>query len=110
MLYDRFCGSVEHLKNDCPRKIQKDARSEVRVDRNRSGESIEDVSGKWRPREDDLCEMNNVVACDDPCGIQLFFLGQKYSRKRPTNLLSFVADLKSSISAFIWFILPKRAT
>lgn len=22
----RFCGSVEHLKSDCPRKAQKDAR------------------------------------------------------------------------------------
>ena len=27
----RFFGSVEHLKSECPRKVQKDARSEVRV-------------------------------------------------------------------------------
>jgi len=26
-----FCGSVEHLKRDCPRKVEKDSRSEVRV-------------------------------------------------------------------------------
>ncbi len=29
----RFCGSVEHLKSDCPRKIEKDTRQEVRADR-----------------------------------------------------------------------------
>jgi hypothetical protein len=42
----RFCGSVEHLKNDCPRKIQKDSKIEVRVGRNRFGDSLEDVPGK----------------------------------------------------------------
>jgi len=26
-----FCGSVEHLKRDCPRKVEKDSRSEVTV-------------------------------------------------------------------------------
>lgn len=29
----RFCGSVEHLKNECPRKIEKDSRNEVRAQR-----------------------------------------------------------------------------
>ena len=27
----RFCGSVEHLKSDCPRKAEKDGREEVRA-------------------------------------------------------------------------------
>ena len=27
----RFCGSVEHLKSECPRKGEKDARTEVRA-------------------------------------------------------------------------------
>lgn len=43
----RFCGSVEHLKNDCPRKLQKDAKSEVRVGRTTFGDSLEDVPGKY---------------------------------------------------------------
>ncbi len=29
----RFCGSVEHLKSDCPRKKEKDDRTEVRAQR-----------------------------------------------------------------------------
>lgn len=27
----RFCGSVEHLKSECPRKVQKDAKDEIKV-------------------------------------------------------------------------------
>jgi len=38
----RFCGSVEHLKSDCPRKVEKDARSEVRVAR-AVGEFVDEV-------------------------------------------------------------------
>ena len=26
-----FCGSVEHLKRDCPRKVEKDVKQGVRV-------------------------------------------------------------------------------
>lgn len=38
----RFCGSVEHLKSECPRKVQKDARSEVRVMKQSDHAHLED--------------------------------------------------------------------
>jgi len=38
----RFCGSVEHLKSECPRKSQKDARSEVRVMKQSDHAHLED--------------------------------------------------------------------
>ena len=38
----RFCGSVEHLKSECPRKAQKDARSEVRVMKQSDHAHLED--------------------------------------------------------------------
>jgi zinc finger CCHC domain-containing protein 9 len=41
-----FCGSVEHLKNDCARKIEKDAKTEMRVGRSSFGMSIEDEPGE----------------------------------------------------------------
>ncbi|TRY71706.1 hypothetical protein TCAL_04756 [Tigriopus californicus] len=49
----RFCGSVEHLKSECPRKAQKDDRDEVRVDRV-DGSNIEDEPVLKRPRYDKL--------------------------------------------------------
>ena len=39
----RFCGSVEHLKADCPRKSQKDSKLEVKLDTLFSGKGVEDV-------------------------------------------------------------------
>lgn len=45
----RFCGSVEHLKSECPRKAQKDERDEVRADR-LDGTNIEDEPCLKRPR------------------------------------------------------------
>ena len=41
----RFCGSVEHLKNDCVRKVQKDGKAEIRVARNTFGDSLEEEHG-----------------------------------------------------------------
>ena len=38
----RFCGSVEHLKSECPRKSQKDARSEIRVMKQSDHRHLED--------------------------------------------------------------------
>ena len=38
----RFCGSVEHLKADCPRKLQKDGRFEVKINGGNSG-GLEDI-------------------------------------------------------------------
>ncbi len=38
----RFCGSVEHLKSDCVRKREKDARQEVRADTISSKRHLED--------------------------------------------------------------------
>ncbi len=38
----RFCGSVEHLKSDCPRKSEKDSRSEIRIGRQTDTNNIED--------------------------------------------------------------------
>ena len=46
----RFCGSVEHLKNDCVRKVQKDGKAEIRVARNNFGDSLEDEHGKCSER------------------------------------------------------------
>jgi zinc finger CCHC domain-containing protein 9 len=37
----RFCGSVEHLKSDCTRKSEKDARTEIRADTVQTGNNIE---------------------------------------------------------------------
>jgi zinc finger CCHC domain-containing protein 9 len=37
----RFCGSVEHLKSECPRKVEKDARDEIRAETINAG-SLED--------------------------------------------------------------------
>jgi len=38
----RFCGSVEHLKSDCPRKVEKDAKNQVRLQR-QVDQGIEEV-------------------------------------------------------------------
>ena len=39
----RFCGSVEHLKSDCPRKMAKDERDEVKVNVIKAGDALEDL-------------------------------------------------------------------
>ena len=47
----RFCGSVEHLKSDCPRKAEKDSRSEVKVGTINGGRDIEDVADEEEPQK-----------------------------------------------------------
>jgi len=37
-----FCGSVEHLKRDCPRKVEKDVKQHVRIESMASKRGIED--------------------------------------------------------------------
>ena len=36
---------MEHLKNDCVRKVQKDGKAEIRVARNTFGDSLEEEHG-----------------------------------------------------------------
>lgn len=49
-----FCGSVEHLKRDCPRKVEKDLKQGVRIgmigDNNLEDEVIYDVGSKQKTK------------------------------------------------------------
>ena len=47
----RFCGSVEHLKSDCPRKAQKDAKSDVRAMKMNDHKDLEDEPIPSQPKK-----------------------------------------------------------
>ena len=47
----RFCGSVEHLKSDCPRKVQKDAKSDVRAMKMNDHKDLEDEPIPSQPKK-----------------------------------------------------------
>ena len=46
----RFCGSVEHLKSECPRKTVKDAKSNFTAKRHSERDNIEDEVDLNKPR------------------------------------------------------------
>ena len=46
----RFCGSVEHLKSECPRKAVKDAKIHVTAKRHSDKDNIEEEVDLNEPR------------------------------------------------------------
>ena len=47
----RFCGSVEHLKSDCPRKAAKDAKDEVKLGRMTDDGNLEEIAEPVRKKK-----------------------------------------------------------
>lgn len=60
----RFCGSVEHLKSECPRKSEKDARSAVcvSVQNKRSIEDEGDLQTKKKSKSGDQAKKSKKVS------------------------------------------------
>ena len=46
----QVCGSVEHLKSECPRKSVKDAKSNFTAKRHSERDNIEDEVDLFKPR------------------------------------------------------------
>lgn len=62
-----FCGSVEHLKRDCQRKVQKDLKQGVRVDTIAGARDLEDEpvfkeSEPWRKNKNKNEKKKKIVA------------------------------------------------